>query len=72
MPLSIHCHWLKRFPKCKIHSLGYDWLGWKKRVNTETLNLVFTFDTVRTFYRVDIHTNNHFSKDIQVRTLKSS
>jgi len=27
---------------------------------------VFTFDTVRTFHRVDIHTNNHFSKDIQI------
>ena len=46
--------------------LGYDWLGWKKKINSETLNLMFTFDTVRTFHRVDIHTNNHFSKDIQI------
>jgi len=28
--------------------------------------LVFAFDAVRTFGRVDIHANNHFTKDIQV------
>ena len=27
---------------------------------------MFAFDTVRTFRRVDIHTNNHFTKDIQI------
>ena len=30
------------------------------------VNLLFTFDAVRAFSRVDVHTNNHFSKDIQV------
>lgn len=44
---------------------GYDWVGWKKRPSN-SVNLVFTFDHVRTFSRVDIHTNNHYTKDIQV------
>ena len=46
--------------------VGYDWVGWKKKSNEETLDLVFTFDHVRTFNKVVIHINNHFTKDIQV------
>ncbi len=45
---------------------GYEWLGWKKKAGQNSLNLVFAFDVVRSFDRVDIHVNNHFSKDIQV------
>lgn len=45
---------------------GYEWLGWKKKTNQVSVNLVFAFDVVRTFGRVDIHANNHFTKDIQV------
>ena len=45
---------------------GYDWVGWKKKSNDETLDLVFTFDQVRTFDKIVIHINNHFTKDIQV------
>ena len=45
---------------------GYEWLGWKKKVHQSSLNLAFAFDSVRTFHRVDIHSNNHFTKDIQV------
>ena len=48
------------------HLKGYDWLGWKKKTNQAAINLVFAFDQVRTFERVEIHANNHFSKDIQV------
>ena len=47
-------------------NIGYDWVGWKKKSNGETLDLVFTFDQVRTFQKVVIHINNHFTKDIQV------
>lgn len=46
-------------------SPGYDWVGWKK-LPSGWVNLLFTFDGVRSFDRVDIHTNNHFTKDIQV------
>lgn len=45
---------------------GYEWLGWKRKSNQDSVNLVFAFDQVRSFQRVDIHTNNHFTKDIQV------
>ena len=55
---------------------GFDWVGWKrsgvpggsdpKSPMPEHLNLVFSFDQVRTFDRVVIHANNHFTKDIQI------
>ena len=45
---------------------GYDWIGWKRKANQASVNLVFAFDTIRTFRRVDLHMDNHFSKDIQV------
>ena len=55
-----------------ILNIGYDWVGWKKKSNGGTLDLVFTFDQVRTFQKVVIHINNHFTKDIQVfRTAKA-
>lgn len=50
----------------KGHLKGFDWLGWKKKANQAAISLVFAFDQVRTFERVDIHANNHFTKDIQV------
>ena len=45
---------------------GYDWIGWKRKGNQASVNLLFAFDSVRTFQRVDLHVDNHFSKDIQV------
>ena len=45
---------------------GYDWIGWKRKSNQASVNLLFAFDCVRTFQRVDLHVDNHFSKDIQV------
>lgn len=48
------------------YSKGYEWVGWKRRSNGGTLNLVFTFDQVRTFDKVILHINNHYTKDIQV------
>ena len=48
------------------HVRGYDWVGWKRRGNADTLNLVFAFDQVRTFDRAVVHINNHFTKDIQI------
>uniref|UniRef100_A0A0K2T0M4 Discoidin domaincontaining receptor 2like [Bombus impatiens] n=1 Tax=Lepeophtheirus salmonis TaxID=72036 RepID=A0A0K2T0M4_LEPSM len=46
------------------HMKGYDWIGWKKKGNS--FNMMFNFDTMRTFHTVDIHANNHFTKDISV------
>ncbi len=45
--------------------LGFEWVGWKKRPS-DYVNLFFAFDAVRTFHRVDVHVDNHFTKDIQV------
>jgi discoidin domain receptor family protein 2 len=57
---------VSRHSKAKALIKGYEWLGWKKKPVQQSLNLVFAFDAVRTFGRVDIHANNHFTKDIQV------
>ncbi|QQP35261.1 Discoidin domaincontaining receptor 2like, partial [Caligus rogercresseyi] len=45
---------------------GQGWIGWKQRSLVNTFNLMFNFDTMRTFSSVDIHAHNHFSKDIAV------
>ena len=46
---------------------GYEWVGWRRRdEGAESVELVFDFEQVRTFHRVDIHSNNHFTKDVQV------
>jgi len=41
--------------------IGYDWIGWKKRLN---INLIFYFDTIRNFTSIRIHTSNFFLHDI--------
>ena len=40
-------------------------MGWKNR-SMSPLQMDFTFDRVRTFSRMDIHVNNHYSRDIQI------
>ena len=54
------------FKTQKGYLKGYDWIGWKRKGNQASVNLLFAFDSVRTFQRVDLHVDNHFSKDIQV------
>ena len=44
---------------------GYDWVGWK-RGEKPNVNLIFTFNSVRKFSSLEIHANNHYTKDIQV------
>ena len=49
---------------------GYEWVGWRRRDSAggggdgakESVDLVFSFDGVRSFERVDVHCNNHFTK----------
>ena len=53
---------------------GYDWVGWKrssshsnpKSPHPPSVSLVFAFDSVRSFSRVDLHADNHFSRDVQI------
>ncbi|XP_055636349.1 discoidin domain-containing receptor 2 isoform X1 [Toxorhynchites rutilus septentrionalis] len=54
-----------------IHGFGkgYDWVGWRNDslgFAGKPVEMVFEFDTVRNFSAMVLHTNNMFSKDVQV------
>lgn len=59
---------------CKLYStfrlsslLGYEWIGWRNdTLSGRPVEITFEFETVRNFSAVIIHTNNMFSKDVQV------
>lgn len=45
---------------------GFEWVGWKRTLQNRTsVQLQFTFDSVRNFSEIHIHTNNMFSKDVE-------
>ncbi|XP_044316188.1 discoidin domain-containing receptor 2 [Drosophila rhopaloa] len=46
---------------------GYEWIGWRNdTLLGRPVEITFEFETVRNFSAVVIHTNNMFSKDVQV------
>ncbi|XP_034472140.1 discoidin domain-containing receptor 2 [Drosophila innubila] len=46
---------------------GYEWIGWRNdTLFGRPVEITFEFETVRNFSAVIIHTNNMFSKDVQV------
>ncbi|XP_043654375.1 discoidin domain-containing receptor 2-like [Drosophila teissieri] len=46
---------------------GYEWIGWRNdTLLGRPVEIIFEFETVRNFSAVIIHTNNMFSKDVQV------
>ncbi|KAH9500698.1 DNA damage responsive protein [Bulinus truncatus] len=46
---------------------GYEWVGWKDDTMSKfPVSMIFKFDSVRNFTQVNIHTNNHHSKDVRV------
>ncbi|XP_023031811.1 discoidin domain-containing receptor 2 [Drosophila willistoni] len=46
---------------------GYEWIGWRNDTLVgRPVEITFEFETVRNFSAVIIHTNNMFSKDVQV------
>ncbi|XP_017079537.2 LOW QUALITY PROTEIN: discoidin domain-containing receptor tyrosine kinase B [Drosophila eugracilis] len=46
---------------------GYEWIGWRNdTLHGRPVDIIFEFETVRNFSAVVIHTNNMFSKDVQV------
>ncbi|XP_049531492.1 discoidin domain-containing receptor tyrosine kinase B isoform X1 [Anopheles darlingi] len=54
-----------------IHGFGkgYDWVGWRNDSlgwAGKPVEMVFEFDSVRNFSSMVLHTNNMFSKDVQV------
>ena len=52
---------------------GYEWVGWRNDssgMGGRPVEIVFEFDRVRNFSAMYIHTNNLFSKDVQVRDIQ--
>ncbi|XP_012279165.1 discoidin domain-containing receptor 2 [Orussus abietinus] len=48
---------------------GYEWVGWKNDTQNmlgRPVEIVFEFDVSRNFTAMHLHTNNFFSKDVQV------
>lgn len=48
---------------------GYEWIGWRNDTPGllgKPVEIVFEFDTVRNFSAIVLHTNNMFTKDVQV------
>lgn len=47
--------------------LGYEWVGWRNdSLAGHPVEMVFEFDSKRNFSSIIIHTNNMFSRDVQV------
>ncbi|EDW03009.1 GH10729 [Drosophila grimshawi] len=54
-----------------IHGFGkgYEWIGWRNDTPgllSKPVEIVFEFDTVRNFSAIVLHTNNMYTKDVQV------
>lgn len=51
--------------------LGYEWVGWRNDTPGigRSVDIVFEFDRIRNFSAVHLHTNNLFSKEVQVINL---
>jgi hypothetical protein len=48
---------------------GYEWVGWRNDtlgMAGKPVEMTFEFDSVRNFSAIVLHTNNMFSKDVQV------
>ena len=48
---------------------GYEWVGWRNDTygtDGKPVEMIFEFDSVRNFSAIILHTNNMFSKDVQV------
>ncbi|XP_022905687.1 discoidin domain-containing receptor 2 [Onthophagus taurus] len=51
------------------HGKGYEWVGWRNDTPGwvgHPLELIFEFDKVRNFSAAHLHTNNLYTKDVQV------
>lgn len=58
---------MEDFNQFRTLSQGSRWVGWNKSMLVdEEVTLTFNFSEPRLFYHVDLHTNNMFTKDVQV------
>lgn len=51
-------------------SAGYEWVGWRNDtpgIAGRSVEIEFEFDRVRNFSAAHLHTNNLFTKDVQVK-----
>ena len=46
--------------------LGHGWVGWRNESIKRPVELLFKFTSVRNVSAVHIHTNNYFTKNVQV------
>jgi len=46
---------------------GYEWIGWRNDTPGPPLEIVFEFEGIRNFSAAHLHTNNMFTKDVQVQ-----
>jgi discoidin domain receptor family member 2 len=54
---------------------GFEWVGWNNDsvgVSGKPVELTFQFDNVRNFSAMVLHTNNMFTKGVQVSVATSS
>lgn len=48
---------------------GYEWIGWRNDTDTmigKPVEITFEFDNVRNFSSMHLHTNNFYTKEVQV------
>lgn len=53
---------------CRLFA-GYEWIGWRNDTpgwSGHPLEILFEFDKVRNFSAANLHTNNFFTRDVQV------
>ncbi|XP_047041032.1 discoidin domain-containing receptor 2-like [Helicoverpa zea] len=51
----------------QLDTRGSRWVGWNKTMMVdEEVTLTFNFSETRLFYHIDVHTNNMFTKDVQL------
>ncbi|XP_038063802.1 discoidin domain-containing receptor 2-like [Patiria miniata] len=53
-----------RLSPVNLHQ-GYEWVGWRNTTHRDPV-IVFKFDSLRNFTSLEFHTNNFFSKDVEL------
>lgn len=58
---------IDNFRSDRGHGKGFEWVGWRNDTSAgKPVEMIFEFDSVRNFSAMVLHTNNMYSKDVQV------
>lgn len=58
---------IDNFRSDRGHGKGFEWVGWRNDSSAgKPVEMIFEFDSVRNFSAMVLHTNNMYSKDVQV------